>query len=132
MMQMMVDNLDAWWQHIEALDLPKVFGVKPPKAPAIQPWGLRVSYVYDPSGVLWHVAERRQNEPADYPLHRSTGTVNAHCSPKAAVGTLRHLAAAQHFGRFRSEADIEACSRPSSRDHVGLIEEPRATALAQH
>src|SRR5437868_13629585 len=42
MMQMMVDNLDAWWEHIEALDLPKIFGVQPPKAPAMQPWGLRV------------------------------------------------------------------------------------------
>ena len=65
MMQMMVDNLDAWWEHIEALDLPKVFGVQPPKAPTVQPWGLRVSYVYDPSGVLWHLSERRENSPAD-------------------------------------------------------------------
>jgi len=65
MMQMMVDNLDAWWKHIEALDLPKLFGAQAPKAPAMQSWGLRVSYVYDPSGVLWHVAERRENEPAD-------------------------------------------------------------------
>jgi uncharacterized glyoxalase superfamily protein PhnB len=65
MMQMMVDNLDAWWEHIEALDLPKRFGVPPPKAPAMQPWGLRVGYVWDPSGVLWHIAERRENAPAD-------------------------------------------------------------------
>jgi uncharacterized glyoxalase superfamily protein PhnB len=65
MMQMMVDNFDAWWEHIEALDLPKTFAVKPPKAPAKRPWGLRVSYVWDPSGVLWHVAERRENARAD-------------------------------------------------------------------
>jgi len=31
----------------------------------MQPWGLRVAYVYDPTGVLWHVAERRENTPAD-------------------------------------------------------------------
>jgi uncharacterized glyoxalase superfamily protein PhnB len=24
----------------------------------VQPWGLRIAYVVDPSGVLWHVAER--------------------------------------------------------------------------
>jgi hypothetical protein len=65
MMQMMVDNLDAWWEHIEALDLPQAFGVQPPRAPAMQSWGLRVGYVWDPAGVLWHVAERRENEPAD-------------------------------------------------------------------
>lgn len=59
MMQLLVDDLDAWWAEIEALDLPRSFGVAAPKAPALQPWGLRVAYVYDPSGVLWHVAQRR-------------------------------------------------------------------------
>lgn len=59
MMQLMVDDLDAWWAHIEALDLPGRFGVTPPKAPAMQPWGLRIAYVVDPCGVLWHIAERR-------------------------------------------------------------------------
>lgn len=58
MMQLMVDDLDAWWEHITALDLPGQFGVPPPKAPALQPWGLRIAYVVDPSGVLWHVAQR--------------------------------------------------------------------------
>jgi catechol 2,3-dioxygenase-like lactoylglutathione lyase family enzyme len=65
MMQLMVDDLDAWWAHIEALDLPATFGVKPPKAPAMQPWGLRVAYLRDPSGVLWHIAQRRRDAPAD-------------------------------------------------------------------
>jgi len=65
MMQLMVDHLDAWWAHIESLDLAKTFGVQTPKPPALQPWGLRVAYVYDPSGVLWHVAQRRENTPWD-------------------------------------------------------------------
>jgi uncharacterized glyoxalase superfamily protein PhnB len=60
MMQLMVDDLDAWWEQISALDLPGKFGVPAPKAPAMQPWGLRIAYVVDPSGVLWHVAERRK------------------------------------------------------------------------
>lgn len=59
MMQLMVDDLDAWWVHLQALDLPGHFGVSAPKAPAMQPWGLRIAYVVDPSGVLWHVAQRR-------------------------------------------------------------------------
>jgi uncharacterized glyoxalase superfamily protein PhnB len=59
MMQLMVDDLDAWWAHIQSLDLPGRFGVAPPKAPAMQSWGLRIAYVFDPSGVLWHVAQRR-------------------------------------------------------------------------
>ncbi|NEX91366.1 VOC family protein [Caulobacter sp. 17J65-9] len=59
MMQLLVDDLDGWWAHIEALDLPAAFGVAAPRAPAMQPWGMRVAYVFDPAGVLWHVAERR-------------------------------------------------------------------------
>ena len=59
MMQLMVDDLDAWWTHISSLDLPAKFGVPEPKAPAVQPWGLRIAYIVDPSGVLWHVAQRR-------------------------------------------------------------------------
>lgn len=65
MMQLMVDDLDGWWSHILSLDLANRFGVTPPRAPAMQPWGLRVAYVYDPTGVLWHVAERRVGVPQD-------------------------------------------------------------------
>jgi len=65
MMQLMVDDLDAWWNHIRSLDLPRRFGVGEPKAPEIQPWGLRVAYVSDPSGVLWHIAQRSPETAAD-------------------------------------------------------------------
>lgn len=61
MMQLMVDDLDAWWTHIESLDLPTRFGVPTPKPPAMQPWGLRIAYIVDPAGVLWHVAQRREH-----------------------------------------------------------------------
>lgn len=59
MMQLMVDDLDAWWSRIRSLELPAKFGVPEPKPPVPQPWGLRVAYLVDPSGVLWHVAQRR-------------------------------------------------------------------------
>ena len=65
MMQLMVDDLDAWWKHVASLDLPAKFGVSAPKPPAIQPWGLRIAYVIDPSGVLWHVAQRRPGTSHD-------------------------------------------------------------------
>lgn len=64
-MQLMVDDLDGWWAHIVELSLAEEFGVQPPKAPAMQPWGLRTAYVYDPSGVLWHIAQRREGVPQD-------------------------------------------------------------------
>jgi hypothetical protein len=65
MMQLMVDDLDAWWAHIETLNLPNQFGVPRPKAPSMQPWGLRVAYMTDPAGVLWHIAQRRPGAPQD-------------------------------------------------------------------
>ncbi len=58
MMQLLVDDLDAWWQHIASLDLTGRFGVPQPKPPTMQPWGLRI---VDPSGVLcgtWPNADR--------------------------------------------------------------------------
>jgi catechol 2,3-dioxygenase-like lactoylglutathione lyase family enzyme len=65
MMHLMVDDLEAWWAHIDGLDLPSKFGVTPPKPPAMQPWGLRIAYVYDPSGVLWHIAQRPEGTIQD-------------------------------------------------------------------
>ncbi len=65
MMQLMVEDLAAWWTHIDSLDLAGCFGVTAPKPPRMQPWGLKVAYVYDPAGVLWHVCEARPNAPQD-------------------------------------------------------------------
>lgn len=65
MMQLMVDDLDSWWTHVSSLALPTRFGVPAPKPPTVQPWGLRIAYVIDPSGVLWHVAQRRPGTPHD-------------------------------------------------------------------
>lgn len=56
MMQMFVSDLDAWWDHISGLSLERNFHVVPARPPSLQPWGLRVAYVWDPSGVLWHFA----------------------------------------------------------------------------
>jgi len=58
MMQLLVNDLDSWWKRIEALDLATTFSVQPPKAPALQPWGLTVAYVVDPAGVLWHIVQK--------------------------------------------------------------------------
>ena len=57
MVQLLVRNTDAWWQAHEPAKLVESFGVKAPKPPAMQPWGLKVGFIFDPSGVLWHVAE---------------------------------------------------------------------------
>jgi uncharacterized glyoxalase superfamily protein PhnB len=59
-MSLLVENLDAVWAHIEQIELEKLFPVQPPKPPVVQPWGLRVAFVFDPAGVLWHIVEGPQ------------------------------------------------------------------------
>jgi glyoxalase/bleomycin resistance protein/dioxygenase superfamily protein len=56
-MHVLVENVDAWWRHLDSLDLARQFNVSPPKPPKVEPWGLTVTYVFDPSGVLWHFAQ---------------------------------------------------------------------------
>jgi uncharacterized glyoxalase superfamily protein PhnB len=57
MIQLLVRDADAWWRRVDADALLADFSVKPPRPPAMQPWGLKVGFLFDPSGVLWHVAE---------------------------------------------------------------------------
>ena len=56
-MHMLVTNLDQWWETISGLALESRYKVGAPRLPKLEPWGLRVAYLFDPSGVLWHVAE---------------------------------------------------------------------------
>jgi len=55
-LHMFVDDLDAWWEHVSSLNLDSRYGVKSPRAPKLQSWGLTVAYIFDPAGVLWHIA----------------------------------------------------------------------------
>jgi hypothetical protein len=59
MMHLMVENADDWWKYIERAGLKAKYPDIMLKAPAVQPWGLRVLYLSDPTGVLWHIADRR-------------------------------------------------------------------------
>lgn len=53
-----VNDLDRWWAHISGLGLDAEFGVAAPQPPRMEPWGLRVAYFHDPSGVCWHVSHQ--------------------------------------------------------------------------
>lgn len=59
MMSLMVEDADVWWQHIQNIKLTEKYPGIMAKPPAMQPWGLRVLYLSDPTGVLWHIADRR-------------------------------------------------------------------------
>ncbi|HZH52343.1 MAG TPA: VOC family protein [Microvirga sp.] len=57
MMYLVVTDVDAWWNRIVAADLANRHGVRQPRPPRLEPWGAKVAHVFDPSGVLWHLAE---------------------------------------------------------------------------
>lgn len=58
MMTLNVEDADAWWRHLEDVGLKNKYPGIMAKPPAMQPWGIRVLYLSDPTGVLWHIAER--------------------------------------------------------------------------
>ena len=57
MMSLNVEDVDAWWRHIESAGLKEKYSLGMARPPEMQPWGFRVLYLTDPSGVLWHIAE---------------------------------------------------------------------------
>ena len=57
MMGLNVENVDAWWGYIQQKELTKKYPGIMCKPPEMQPWGIRVLYLSDPTGVLWHIAE---------------------------------------------------------------------------
>lgn len=60
MMSLEVEDADAWWEYIQRQEFTKKYPGIMCKAPAIQPWGLRVLFLSDPTGVLWHITDTRK------------------------------------------------------------------------
>lgn len=56
MMHLLVEDVEAWWQQVLASGVAEDFGVRlvPPQD---QPWGMRDFVLFDPSGVLWRIAQ---------------------------------------------------------------------------
>ena len=58
-MHLLVEDVDDWHAQVMASGVAEKFGVRV-DAPADQPWGMRDFALFDPSGVLWRIA---QNTP---------------------------------------------------------------------
>ena len=56
MMHILVEDVDAWWQHVQDRGVVARYGVR---CTAIerQPWGMRDFCLADPSGVLWRIGQ---------------------------------------------------------------------------
>jgi hypothetical protein len=58
-MHLLVENVDDWHAQVLASGVIEEFGVRV-DAPADRPWGMKDFPLFDPSGVLWRIA---QNTP---------------------------------------------------------------------
>jgi len=56
MMHLLVEDVDAWWRHVQAQSLTATYDVKA-EPPADRPWGLRDFVIIDPTGVLWRIGQ---------------------------------------------------------------------------
>lgn len=55
-MHLLVDNVGAWHSHLKKIAVEERFGVRMGE-PQDQPWAMRDFTVFDPSGVLWRIAQ---------------------------------------------------------------------------
>jgi len=58
MMGLNVEDVDVWWKHIQQQRFLEKYPGIMCKPPAMQPWGMRVLFLSDPTGVLWHISEK--------------------------------------------------------------------------
>jgi catechol 2,3-dioxygenase-like lactoylglutathione lyase family enzyme len=56
MMHLLVNDVEAWWQHVENSRLVAKYGVRA-EPPGDRPWGMRDFTIADPTGVLWRIAQ---------------------------------------------------------------------------
>ena len=71
MMHLLVQDVDAWWRHVQTQGLIAKYGLKA-EPPADRPWGMRDFVIVDPTGVLWRIGQNtsageqaaRQSDPS--------------------------------------------------------------------
>jgi uncharacterized glyoxalase superfamily protein PhnB len=60
MMHLLVEDVDAWWRHVQDQGLPAKYSVHA-EPPADRQWGMRDFVFVDPTGVLWRVGQNLAN-----------------------------------------------------------------------
>lgn len=61
MLHFMVDSAQDWYEHLKSLGLEDKFKGAKVAPPKLEPWGLLITYLWDPAGVLLHFAEDPNN-----------------------------------------------------------------------
>jgi len=55
-MHLLVEDVDAWWASIQAKKILETYGVRA-GPPGDREWKMRDFVLFDPSGVLWRIAQ---------------------------------------------------------------------------
>lgn len=58
MVHLLVDNVDDWFASFKEKISPEFCEITKITTPKMEPWGQRTCYLTDPSGVLWHIAQK--------------------------------------------------------------------------
>ena len=56
MMHLLVEDVDAWWNHLKEKGVAAKYSVKITKI-ELQPWRMRDFCLIDPTGVLWRIGQ---------------------------------------------------------------------------
>jgi hypothetical protein len=56
-MQLVVEDVEAWWKHVSCTAFQRRHGVSAVRAPQLGAWGIPPVYLWDPSGVVWTLSE---------------------------------------------------------------------------
>jgi len=59
MLELAVEDLDQWWEHIQTAGLADKYPIKV-KEPKHYPWGKREVHLIDLAGVCWHISEAKK------------------------------------------------------------------------
>ena|SRR5437868_2662347 len=59
MMHLLVEDVEAWWDHVQKSGLVTKYGVTA-EPPADRPWAMRDFTIVDPTGVLWRIGQTRK------------------------------------------------------------------------
>lgn len=60
MMHILVEDVNAWWNHVQASGVLAKYGVSVTE-PEDQPWRMRDFCLCDPSGVLWRIGQNSES-----------------------------------------------------------------------
>ncbi|QDQ28686.1 glyoxalase [Chitinimonas arctica] len=58
MLHLLVEDVNDWWRRIKSGELLDQHPGSRAMPPEDKPWGLRQFSLVDPSGVLWHIAQK--------------------------------------------------------------------------